>query len=62
LKDACILVCILAFNSIHKRLNMPLSTVWRRVNDLKEMGLIDNSMRLAFKGEPVLSTTYFSSD
>jgi CRISPR-associated protein Csa3 len=49
-------------NSIHKRLNMPLSTVWRRVNDLKEMGLIDNGMRLTFKGELVLSTTYFSSD
>ncbi|BCU69796.1 CRISPR-associated CARF protein Csa3 [Stygiolobus caldivivus] len=47
-------------NSIHKYLDLPLSTVWRRVKDLKEMGLVDENMRVTFRGELVLSTSSFS--
>ena len=47
-------------NSIHKYLDLPLSTVWRRVKDLKDMGLVDENMKLTFRGELVLSTSSFS--
>ena len=47
-------------NSIRNHLDMPLSTVWRRVRDLKEMGLVDENLKLTFKGELVVRSSSFS--
>ncbi|WP_338602780.1 CRISPR-associated CARF protein Csa3 [Sulfolobus tengchongensis] len=41
-------------NSIHKVLNMPVSTVWRRVRELRELGLLDKNNEITTKGEIAL--------
>ncbi|BFI74613.1 CRISPR-associated CARF protein Csa3 [Sulfurisphaera ohwakuensis] len=43
-----------SINSIHKRVDMSLSTTWRRLKELREMGLIDEENRLTVKGELVI--------
>lgn len=43
-----------SINSIHKRVEMSLSTTWRRLKELREMGLIDEENRLTVKGELVI--------
>ncbi|QIW23753.1 CRISPR locus-related DNA-binding protein [Sulfolobus sp. S-194] len=41
-------------NSIHLRINLSLSTTWRRLKELREMGLIDDENKLTVKGELVI--------
>lgn len=38
-------------NSISSRLNSSVSTTWRRIRELKDMGLIDENRKLTVKGE-----------
>ncbi|WP_338602900.1 CRISPR-associated CARF protein Csa3 [Sulfolobus tengchongensis] len=41
-------------NSIHNLLNMPLSTVWRRLRELRSDGLVTEDNRLTEKGKLML--------
>ncbi|AWR98104.1 CRISPR locus-related DNA-binding protein [Acidianus sulfidivorans JP7] len=41
-------------NTISKETKIPLTTTWRRINELKKEGLIDESNKLTTKGELLL--------